>query len=171
MPNDVASKIRRYRRTGVLVDTNLLLVYIVGLYDTATGYRLINTFKYTKDDYEVRDFDTLNTFLRHFDVLVTTPHILAEVSNIIIGGLKNPARDLCLGLIQETIPAAFHEHYPPANDLLAEDLFRTYGVADMGLLQSAKSGPYLVFTDDDRLSSYLNQVRVDTLSLPEIKHA
>lgn len=171
MANDIASKIRKYRSSGVLVDTNLLLVYFAGLYDTVTGYRLVNTFKYTKGYYEAGDFDVLLAFLEQFDVRITTPHILAEVSNSIIGELTNPAKDLCLGLIQETIPVAFQEHYAPANDLLAEDQFRTYGVADMGILRSAVAGPYLVLTDDGRLSVYLNKLGVDTLSLPEVKYS
>jgi hypothetical protein len=169
--NYIASKIQRYRSSGVLVDTNLLLVYLVGLYDTVTGYRLVNDFKYTKGDYEAGDFDLLLAFLEQFDVRITTPHILAEVSNSIIGELADPAKDLCLGLLQEAIPAAFYEHHAPANALLAEVQFRTYGVTDMGILQSAVAGTYLVLTDDNRLSPYLNQVGVETLSLSEIKYA
>ena len=171
MPNDLASKIRKYRSSGVLVDTNLLLVYFVGLYDNVTGYRLVNTFKYTKSDYGPGDFDTLYAFLKNFDVRITTPHILTEVSNSIRGELTDPAKNLCLELIQRTIPAAFEEHHAPANDLLAEDLFLTHGVADMGILRSAVTGPYLVLTDDNRLSPRLNEVGIDTLSLPEIKYA
>ncbi len=171
MDLDLASKIRRYRRSGVLVDTNLLLVYLIGLYDTATGYQLINSFKYTKGHYVAGDFDVLLAFLEQFDVRVTTPHILTEVSNSIELELNYTARDLCLGLIQETIPATFQEHHAPANELLAEDLFRTYGVADMGILRSAVAGSYLVLTDDGRLSPYLNYVGISTISLSEIKHA
>ena len=59
-----ASKIRKYQRSGVLVDTNLLLVYFIGLYDTATGYKLVNTFKYTKGNYGSEDFDALLAFLQ-----------------------------------------------------------------------------------------------------------
>lgn len=169
MANDMASKVRKYRRSGVLVDTNLLLVYFVGLYDTATGYQLVNTFKYTKGDYKSGDFDILLDFLRKFDLLVTTPHILAEVSNSIIVELTDPAKDLCLGLIQKTIPT-FQEYHVPAKDLLAEDQFRKYGVADMGILRTAV-GRYLVLTDDGTLSGYLNKIGIDTLSLPEIKYA
>ncbi len=171
MANYRDSKIGKYRSSGVLVDTNLLLVYIVGLYDTATGYRLVNSFKYTKGDYGHEDFGILDTFLKNFAVRITTPHILTEVSNSIIGELIDPAKDLCLGFMQETIPAAFHEHHASANNLLSEPQFRTYGVADMGILRSAAAGPYLVLTDDDPLSLYLNKVGIDTLSLLEIKYA
>ena len=168
MADDTASKIRKYRRSGVLVDTNLLLVYFIGLYDTATGYKLVNTFKYTKGTYGSEDFDVLLAFLKNFRAVVTTPHILAEISNSITGGLTDPARDLCLGLMQETVPF-FQEHYIPAKDLIREDQFRIYGVADMGILRTATE-QYLVLTDDYRLSGYLNQIGIDTLSLPEIKY-
>lgn len=162
------SKIQKYRRSGVLIDTNLLLVYFIGLYDSATGYELVNTFKYTKGDYRSEDFDALLAFLQGFRTVVTTPHILAEVSNSITGALTDPARYLCLGLIQQTIPS-FQEHHVPATDLIGEALFRTYGVADIGILRTA-AGRYLVLTDDYRLSGYLNSIAIDTISLPEIKY-
>lgn len=145
------------------------MVYFVGLYDTATGYRLVNTFKYTKGTYEAEDFDVPLAFLQDFKTVVTTPHILAEVSNSIIGELTDPAKDLCLGLIQKTVPA-FQAHHVPAKDLFAEDQFRTYGVADTGI-QKVAAGRYLVLTDDGRLSHYLDEIGVDTISLPEIKYA
>lgn len=168
MAADTASKIRKYRRSGVLVDTNLLLVYFIGLHDTATGYTLINTFRYTKGTYRSEDFDVLLAFLQDFRAVVTTPHILTEVSNSITGGLTDPARDLCLGLIQKTVPF-FEEHHIPAKDLIREDQFRTYGVTDMSILRTATE-QYLVLTDDYRLSGYLHQIGIDTLSLPEIKY-
>jgi hypothetical protein len=152
-----------------------LLTYLGGdpishqtFYDTATGYKLVNTFKYTKGTYGSEDFDALLAFLQVFRTVVTTPHILTEVSNSITSELTDPARDLCLGLMQQTIPS-FQEHHVPAEDLMEEDRFRTYGVADMGILRTAAER-HLVLTDDYRLSGYLNQIGIDTLSLPEIKH-
>jgi rRNA-processing protein FCF1 len=168
--DDLAAKIRTYRRSGVLVDTNLLLVYFVGLYDTATGYQLINAFKYTKGTYTAGDFDILLAFLQSFRTVVTTPHILAEVSNSLSGALIDPARDLCLGLLQQTIPS-FQEHHVPAEELIREDRFRTYGITDMGIQRTAAGGQYLVLTDDYRLAGYLQTIGIDTLSFPEIKYS
>ena len=54
---------------------------------------------------------------------------------------------------------------------LAEDKVRTYGVADMSILRSAKAESYLVLTEDGPLTNYLNKVEVATLSLSEIKNA
>jgi hypothetical protein len=168
--NNPASKIQKYRRSGVLVDTNLLLVYFIGLYDTATGYKLVNAFKYTKGNYGSEDFDVLLAFLQGFKTVVTTPpHILTEVSNSITGALTAPARELCLGLMQQTLPSLL-EHHIPAVDFIGEDQFRTFGVTDMGILRTAAER-YLVLTDDYRLSGYLHQIGIDTLSLPEIKYS
>jgi rRNA-processing protein FCF1 len=169
--NDRDSKIQKYSRSGVLVDTNLLLVYLVGLYDITQGHQLVNNFKRTKGKYKSGDFDVLDAFLKNFHVRTTTPHLLTEVCNILDNELNYTARDICLGLIQKVIVDAFHEHYIPAKQLLAEDKVLTYGVADMGIMRSAVAGPYLVLTDDDPLSIYLNKVGVATLSLPEIKYA
>lgn len=83
MPEDPAARITRHLRNGLLVDTNLLLVYFVGNYDYATGYRLINRSRYTKGIYEPGDFEILDALLNRFRNRITTPHVLAEVSNLI----------------------------------------------------------------------------------------
>jgi hypothetical protein len=67
----------RYRTAGVLVDTNLLLVYFVGAFDPA----LIPKFKRTRM-YTLEDHPLLVRVLGFFEKVVTTPHILTEVSNL-----------------------------------------------------------------------------------------
>ena len=76
----------RYRSRGVLVDTNLLLLYFVGLYNPS----LIPQFKRTRI-FTVNDFDVLQNFIALFSKVVTTPDILTEVSN-----LSNQLAENCL---------------------------------------------------------------------------
>jgi hypothetical protein len=81
----------RYRARGILVDTNLLLLFFIGLFDRGQ----ISRFKRTKT-YTGEDFDVLDRFLSQFARLITTPNILSEVSNL-SGQLGEPVRSRCLG--------------------------------------------------------------------------
>src|SRR5882724_12873595 len=66
----------KYRKAGVLVDTNLLLLYFVGLYDPTFIPKFKRTDIFTMDDYLV-----LTLFLKEFSRVVTTPNILTEVNS------------------------------------------------------------------------------------------
>lgn len=79
MEQYVSGLISRHRRTGVLVDTNLLLLFFVGGYDRS----LVERFRRTADRFVAPDFDTLSALLMSFERIVTTPHILTETSNLL----------------------------------------------------------------------------------------
>lgn len=167
MPEDPATKIHRHRRSGVLVDTNLLLVYFIGNYDYTTGYQVINESKYTKGTYRPEDFEILDTLLNRFDIRITTPHILAEVSNL-IKLLPAGADEFCMALLKNTIPS-LQERTTPTLDLAAEAIFTTYGVADVSIVMAAKQ-PCLVLTDDFRLWGHMDSNGIDALNFHHVKY-
>lgn len=117
------------------MDTNLLLVYFLGLYDAVSGYQIINSFRYTKGSYGDEDFEILSELLKRFDKRITTPHILAEVSNM-LGQLREPARETCFGFLKTIVPS-FEERTTSARELCGEPAFMDLGVADTGILLAA----------------------------------
>ena len=69
----------KYAQKGILVDTNVLLLYLVGILDTS----LIARFKRTQNrGYTEQDFRLVQNLLSLFRQVVTTPQILAELSNL-----------------------------------------------------------------------------------------
>lgn len=66
------------RRNGLLVDTNLLVLFTVGLVNRNRIKTHKRTSKYNEDDY-----DLLVRALGKIQPLYTVPHVLAEVSNLI----------------------------------------------------------------------------------------
>lgn len=66
-----------YRRAGVLMDTNLLLLYLVGAFDPEEVPRFKRTSQFTP-----ADFALLVRFLELFQRIVTTPHVLTEAGNL-----------------------------------------------------------------------------------------
>lgn len=153
----------RYRNAGVLVDTNLLLLYFVGFYDQ----RLIERWGRTADRFVAVDFDTLLVLLEGFERLVVTPHILTEVSNL-LGYLRDPARTVCFGRFAEIIRSTMLEERTPGMDLSENPAFMLFGIADTSILDAA-AGSYLVLTDDLSLAAYLQGQGVDVLNFNQVR--
>lgn len=166
MTEEPAVKIQRHLGSGVLVDTNLLLAYSVGLYDDVSGYSIINSFRYTKGKYNTGDFEVLLALLERFDVRVTTPHILTEVSNM-LGQLSEPARAICFDLLRRTIPT-LRELNISSERLSDDEAFVRFGIADTAIRKVAEDS-YLVLTDDFRLSGHLDKIGIDVLNFHHVK--
>lgn len=84
--SEITDQFQRYRQAGIMVDTNILLLFFIGAFDQ----NLIPRFKRTRQ-FTVEDYATLIDILGPFDKIVATPHILTEVSNL-SGQLREPAR-------------------------------------------------------------------------------
>lgn len=151
----------RYRSKGILIDTNLLLVYFVGNYDPS----LIPKFKRTLT-FTVEDFDILGRAFKFFSKVVTTPNILTEVnsfSNQLPEGIK-PAY---YAKMAEQV-SILEEHYLTSRKICALEHFKKFGLTDSGLIELVKDN-YLVLTDDFRLASYMQNVGVDVINFNHIR--
>ena len=156
-----AQTVARYVGAGVLVDTNLLLMYLVGAHDPGEIPRFKRTKQFTAGDHAL-----LTGFLGLFRQVVTTPHILTEVSNL-AGQLADHTRT---GVF-ETLGAGiglFDERHTPASDLAEDPAFPRFGITDTAVLREAK-GRYLVLTDDFRLSQYLQSEGVDVFNFHHLQ--
>ena len=150
-----------YSGKGLLIDSNLLLLFFVGLHDRTRIEKFKRTAQFT-----IRDFERLAAFIRRFKEVVTTPSILTEVSNL-------------LGQLPEQLRYAFYEHfanglknlheyYSPSRELGDEKGFRKFGLTDTAILHAA-SGKYLVLTDDFRLAQYLLGRNVDVINFNHLR--
>jgi len=145
-----------------LIDTNLLLLYGVGLFDQGLIGRFKRTNKYTTEDFEI-----VSKIARLSPRLITTPHILCEVSNLILGrGEGSPP--LFWGKLLDLIQKA-HELYVQKDVLLALRGFSKYGITDTGIIELAQRDGYLVLTDDFPLAGYLQSRRCAVLNLNHLR--
>ena len=69
--------IEKYRRNGLLIDSNLFLLWVVGSTNESRIARFNRTQKYS-----VEDFRLLRILVHEFQEVVTSPHILTELSNL-----------------------------------------------------------------------------------------
>ncbi len=155
------SLIQKYRHKGVLVDTNLLVGFLVGRYNPSHLTNCRATKAFAPDD-----FLLLTRFLSHFDKLITTPHILTEVSNL-AGKLPD---DLIAGFRttfgQEI--KSLSEQPMSAQSIVDDSEFPKFGLTDTAIRMIAP-GKYLVLTDELPLYQLLSKRKVDVINFNHIR--
>ncbi len=114
-----------------MIDTNLLLLLIVGFYDK----NLISVHKRTKM-FMPKDFDLLVKFINGYNMLWVTSHCLAEVSNLIKQTNKKQAKEL-MAIFSNFITKTRETHIPKEVIFKNSNLTRL-GVADTGLIIKSK---------------------------------
>ena len=112
----VKKLIQKYKFKGLLTDTNLLLLYIVGSLDI----ELIGNFKRTAH-YSIDDFYIVSTFIELFEKKIVTPHILTEVSDFI-----DNRREL-QGLLKIFVEEQLEERYAESKIIVQNTEFITFG--------------------------------------------
>jgi rRNA-processing protein FCF1 len=159
--NEIAALLAKYRQRGILVDTNILLLYFVGL----TNRERVSRFKRTQI-FIPEDYDLLLRILKSFSKIVTTPNILTEVSNL-ANQLGEPERSQCFQRLAQHIPI-FEEQYIESTIAVTTDRFVQFGLTDCGIAEVAR-GQYLVLTDDLKLANYLQWKEIDTINFNNIR--
>ncbi|MDQ0650955.1 PIN domain-containing protein [Pseudomonas cedrina] len=153
--------IKQYRRKGIIVDTNLLLLALVGGTSSIVGFK--RTRGYSDEDYQL-----LLKVIDQFEKLVSTPHILAEVSNLTNGIYGSKLHDF-YATLKESLSTIIEVHNP-ALDISRDYELSPYGLTDVGIVAAAKDN-YLVLTDDLRVAGFAHQHCVDVVNFNHIREA
>jgi hypothetical protein len=149
----------QYRGKRVLLDANLLLLYLIGSFER----KRIELFKRTSG-FSAGDFDVLASLLTSFRSVVTTPHLLTEVSNL-------------ANSLPENIKPQWSEHFAlqsngllelfePAVNLMKRASFSRFGLADAAIQQVAQDT--LIITEDFRLSGFLRAQGLPVLNFRDL---
>lgn len=125
---------------SVLLDTNLLVLLVVGLYDKSAIGEHKRTREFVPEDYEI-----LSKKLNEFEEVWITSHCLAEVSNLLKQTHAGQGRDL-LNILGEFGGSA-RESHSPMKRIFDHDFFRSFGVADTGLFIKAHRVTCVLTTD------------------------
>lgn len=152
-----------HRTEGVLVDTNLLLLYVFGIQDPHRIQRFSRTDTFTKDD-----FDLLCRFLTPFETAVTTPSILTEVSNL-LGHLPKQPRRECTTLFRDLI-RELDEVHRDAEAIADHPYFLRFRLTDAGIADVSAEA-YLVVTDDLPLYHRLAEDRQAVINFNHLRMA
>lgn len=162
MNREAQRLLRKYRRLGVLVDTNLLILYVVGITEPSFIEKFNRTNRYT-----VADFAVLADFIDQFRRRLTTPHILTEVSNF-VGQLPVHLKVRGFDRLAAVAQVYLEEHFVPAMLVTNTLAFRAYGLTDVGIGELAR-GQFLILTDDLPLVSFFQGRGLDVLNFNHLR--
>jgi len=116
---DVEGLIEKHRGSGVLIDTNLLVLFLVG----SVNKKRIPNFKRT-DGFTVDDYDLLPRLMGWFGKLIATPHVLAQVSDLTdLHGNE-------LGVVREkfrSLVDVIEESFDVGREIVSDSIFMRLG--------------------------------------------
>ncbi len=146
----------RYRNKGIVIDTNILLLLIVG---TANRKR-ISQFKRTQQ-FLPEDYDLLIKLINLFPKIIITPNILTEV-NSLTNQIGEPERSKCFAIFAQLI-SEIEEIALSSQEIVKNNGFIKFGLTDCGILELSQN-QYLVLTDDFKLFNYLQKLGIDSIN-------
>ena len=157
---DAGALIEKHRGRGVLVDSNLLVLFFVGL----ANRRRIRDFKQTQN-FTVDDFDLLTRLVTLFGKIIATPHVLAQVSDLAVlpGKELRTVRELFRTTVHE-----IDESYDPSRVLVESPLFSRLGLTDAAIASVCSRG-VLVLTADVELHLALQRLGADALNFNHVR--
>ena len=134
---------------SVVLDTNLLVLLVVGRLDR----RLISAHKRTSK-FTPRDFDLLTSTLAGYPRVIVTPNVVTETSNLI--ETKDARGQRLLGILKQML-TLFDERFVSSTDAASAPGFLRLGIADSATLHHPPPDSVLL-TDD--LELYLEAIRL-----------
>lgn len=158
---EISALLARYYTKGILIDTNILLLYLVGRVNRERIPRFKRTAQFIPEDY-----DLLLQLVNNFQKIITTPSILTEV-NSLANQIGEPERSQCLNIFAWLI-SQIDEEYLKSSIIVNSDIFSRFGLTDCGITSIAKN-KYLVLTDDLKLSLYLKAIGIDTINFNNLR--
>ena len=158
--DQVRSLIEKHRANGLLIDTNILLVLLVG----RTNRQRIPDCPRTQS-YTVAEYELLEVLVSQFKMVITTPHLLTEVSNL--DPLHGKERVKFQELYRQWVASA-QEFYDESRSLTAGTVFDRLGLANAAVSFVAQKG-MLVLTDDFDLYGVLSARGIDVINFNHIR--
>ena len=159
---DVATIISRYATKGIILDANLLLVYFIGQYKPTLIGKVKRTEAYTLEHYTL-----LASLMRVFKIIVTTPSILTEVSNL--SRLHEPDREGYFSLFRDRL-LRLDERYVKSSEIAEDKYWSKLGLTDCGI-RIVADGEFGVLTADVKLWSMLLAAGVDAINFNHLRQA
>ena len=154
--------VERYGSRGVLVDTNILLLYFVGSHEPNEIPHFKRTCQFTIEDYHL-----LRGLLARFKSVLTAPNILTEV-NSLSGQMPQPMKERCFGQFAEQIELLDERYLESARVSRIEE-FPKLGLTDSVIMELARDN-YLVLTDDSKLYRRLAHAGIDVMNFNHIRY-
>lgn len=172
-------EVQRYifskRPQGVIVDTNILLLLLIGNYK-ADFIKNCSLFKNNGQNYTIDDFELLKRLINYFsNKLIITPQILAEISNLSITKNKGVFKNEAMIYLQSVVNLLkeAEERHQQAECLwgMQLEVLGRFGFTDMTIYELAKGSGMPVLTDELALHIYLEEKGIPNIKFQNIKNS
>ena len=151
------------KRKGILLDANLLLALLIGSF----GAGEVERFKRTRQ-FTTRDVVELNKIVESFAWIYTTPHVIAEVSNL-LDWLDDTKKREANRRLAAYICRAKEVHIE-AVEIIKTPIYCKLGITDAGLVVLAQKESCIVFTADLPLYHYAANLRIKVVNFNHIRN-
>ena len=145
----------------LLVDSNLLVLYVVGSVNIARVSQFKRTCKYIPADYSL-----LTAIMREFAEIYAVPQVMTEVSNLtdLHGVEKAAARETLKQLIHNVVE-------PEVSSVTASVnlLFPELGLTDAAIAEIALAHDCTVLTDDLPLHLWLTTLKISAINFTHLR--
>jgi sugar-specific transcriptional regulator TrmB len=140
---------------GLLVDSNLILVYLIG----ELNQNFIKDFSRTKT-YTLADYKNVKKIIEDDfqKKLKTTPNILTEVNSLANKLTENDKEEFAL--LFSRLIEQMDEIYQESKEIVSTNtnVVRRFGLTDAVIVKIVKKYDLLLLTDDFKLSGYINKL-------------
>jgi hypothetical protein len=149
----------KHRSNGAVIDSNLLVLVVIGAYDIERVGRG-RTEKYTPNDYRLM-LRVINSIER----VIVTPNIITEVDNLARQTAIDKVR---LAAAIRNLWEKISEVYLPSDPAISSHEYEKSGITDTHILSMA-SEYKLIITDDLPLYHRLETLRRDAVNINHIR--
>lgn len=160
--------IRRHQQKGILVDTNLLLLFLVASFNLTYAQRFRRTQHYRAEDYA-----TLAQIIQPCGRIIVTPSILTEISNLSDDIAVDFRYDFCqfwANLLVSPPGSPFlWERQAFTRHIVRRPEFPFLGLTDTGIIDRATHDRHLVISDDQDLCIGLAANGVDIINFEDVR--
>jgi len=153
--------ILNYATKGIILDTNIFLLYLVGIFDKS----FIREFDRTKM-FDEASFNLLFRFVNNFKRIITTPNIITELSNFSFK-ISEPKLSNFLQTFIVYLRTA-KESYIQKDILFNNKAFCKVGITDASIIETVKKEKLLVLTTDFELTGILRANKFDVINFNNV---
>jgi hypothetical protein len=150
--------LHKYRSRGIVIDTNLMLLLVVGTYNI----RRIGSFKRTLK-YNEQIFRIVLAIVERFEQRFVTPNVMTEVDNL-ARQMRDDEWPALAATFRSLMPALI-EVYSASITLIGSDFYVPLGLTDCSV---AASNDALIFTDDLPFAARMANAGRDVLNLSHL---
>lgn len=157
---DAGALIKKHRGKGALVDSNLLVLLLVG----SVNKRRIQSYKRTQG-FTIEDFDLLVRLIAWFGKLFATPHVMSQASDLadLRGNELRQVRRSFRSIVERMT-----ESYDPSRVLVGDPIFERFGLTDTAIAKVCSRG-ILVVTADVDLQLEIQRRGADSLNFNHVR--